>query len=209
MLIHIIADSSTRLAGVRSVLERRYDVTTELLDGLQVQRCQVDAVVVKADLRAFKNICSLRNILDTLSHVDRRIFLIDDAAHLSASQAYALGASSVLQGTLNQTKLLKELAACLPMEQPSVDAQSAQAVAGAGEIALATMFTAVASGGSIDVAAARQAGSKIADAIEEHGLSKWLSTVRKHHEGTYQHCLLVTGLAVDFGLSSRFPEKGH
>ena len=45
------------------------------------------------------------------------------------------------------------------------------------------------------------------DAIEEHGLSKWLATVRKHHEGTYQHCLLVTGLAVDFGLSLGFPKK--
>jgi putative nucleotidyltransferase with HDIG domain len=167
----------------------------------------VDAVVVKADLRAFKNICSLRKILDILSHVDKRIFLIDDAAHHSASQAYALGASSVLQGTLNQAKLLKELAACLPIEQPSVDAQSAQAAASAGEIALASMFTAVASGGPIDVAAARQAGSKVSDAIEEHGLSKWLSTVRKHHEGTYQHCLLVTGLAVDFGLSLGFPKK--
>jgi putative nucleotidyltransferase with HDIG domain len=25
--------------------------------------------------------------------------------------------------------------------------------------------------------------------------------VRRHHEGTYQHCLLVTGVTVDFGLS--------
>jgi putative nucleotidyltransferase with HDIG domain len=33
------------------------------------------------------------------------------------------------------------------------------------------------------------------------GLSSWLKTVRRHHEGTYQHCLLVTGIAVDFGLS--------
>jgi putative nucleotidyltransferase with HDIG domain len=27
-----------------------------------------------------------------------------------------------------------------------------------------------------------------------------LKTVRHHHEGTYQHCLLVTGVAVEFGL---------
>ncbi|MEO6841409.1 MAG: HD domain-containing phosphohydrolase, partial [Bradyrhizobium sp.] len=30
-------------------------------------------------------------------------------------------------------------------------------------------------------------------------------TVRRHHEGTYQHCLLVTGVAVDFGLSLGLP----
>ena len=28
------------------------------------------------------------------------------------------------------------------------------------------------------------------------GLADWLTTVRRHHEGTYQHCLLVTGVAV-------------
>ncbi|MFX9973348.1 HD domain-containing phosphohydrolase, partial [Acinetobacter baumannii] len=37
--------------------------------------------------------------------------------------------------------------------------------------------------------------------VAERGLSDWLSTVRRHHEGTYQHCLLVTGVAVGFGLS--------
>jgi HD-GYP domain-containing protein (c-di-GMP phosphodiesterase class II) len=207
MLVHIIADSSAKLAGVRSMLEKRYDITSELLHGACVQRCRVDALVVKADLRAFQNICSLRKTLDSLSHVDKRIFLIDETTHLSASQAYALGASSVLQGPLNQVKLLKELANCMPAAPSPLDAQSAQAAASGGEIALASMFTAVASGSQIDVAGARNAGGKIANAIEEHGLSKWLATVRRHHEGTYQHCLLVTGLAVDFGLSLGFPKR--
>ena len=63
------------------------------------------------------------------------------------------------------------------------------------------MFSAVISGSPIDVKGAKRAGSGIADSIAEHGLSEWLTTVRRHHEGTYQHCLLVTGIAVDFGLS--------
>jgi len=48
---------------------------------------------------------------------------------------------------------------------------------------------------------AKPAVSKVADAIAEEGLSRSLDAVRRHHEGTYQHCLLVTGTAVDFGLS--------
>ena len=52
-----------------------------------------------------------------------------------------------------------------------------------------------------NVAGAKQAASGIADAVAEQGMSRWLDTVRRHHEGTYQHCLLVTGTAVDFGLS--------
>ena len=73
--------------------------------------------------------------------------------------------------------------------------------AAAGATAIASMFSAVMSGKPIDVGSAKDAGSKIADSIAEDGLSNWLETVRRHHEGTYQHCLLVTGVAVDFGLS--------
>src|SRR5581483_1951682 len=207
MLVHIVADNSIKLAGVRAVLEKRYDVTTELLNGMDVQRSKPQALVVKADLRALQNIGALKRILDNLPQVDKRIFLIDDAAHLSASQAYALGASTVLQGSLNQAKLLKELAACMPAEPAAADAGSSQAAANAGEVAFASMFATVASGATIDVAGAQKAGGIISNAIEEHGLSKWLATVRKHHEGTYQHCLLVTGLAIDFGLSLGFPRK--
>ncbi len=207
MLVHIVSDNSTKLAGVRSLLEKRYDLTSELLNGVSVQRSEVHALVVKADLRVLQNISALRKILDSLPNVDKRIFLLDDAAHLSASQAYALGASCVLQGQLNQAKLLKELANCMPAEPSAVNARSTQAAASSGEVALASMFAAVASGTPIDVAAAHKAGETIAGTIEEHGLSKWLATVRKHHEGTYQHCLLVTGVAIDFGLSLGFPKK--
>ena len=207
MLVHIVSDNSTKLAGVRSLLEKRYDITSELLNGVGVQRSAVHAVVVKADLRALQNISSLRRIFDGLPKVDKRIFLIDEAAHLSASQAYALGASCVLQGSLNQARLLMELSACMQTEQSATDEQTSHAAANAGEVALASMFSAVASGAEIDVAGANRAGSRISDAIEEHGLSNWLTTVRKHHEGTYQHCLLVTGLAVDFGLSLDVPKK--
>ena len=52
MLVHIVSDSSTKLAGVRSLLEKRYDITSELLNGVTVQRSAMHAVVVKADLRA-------------------------------------------------------------------------------------------------------------------------------------------------------------
>jgi putative nucleotidyltransferase with HDIG domain len=207
MLVHIVADNSAKLADVRTVLRKKYDVTSELLNGVGVQRAKPQALVIKADLRALQNIGSIRRILDSLPNVDKRIFLIDEAAHLSASQAYALGASCVLQGSLNQAKLLKELSDCLPAETSSIDPRSTQGAASAGEIAFASMFAAAANGAPIDIAGACKAGGVVSDAVEEHGLSKWLATVRKHHEGTYQHCLLVTGLAVDFGLSLGFAKK--
>jgi len=209
MLIHLVADSLAKLACVRALVEHKYAVTSELLGGISCQRTEIDALVIKVDLRSIQNICLLKNLLDGLGGVQKRIFLVDEAAHLSVSQAYALGASTVILGPLSQAKLLKELAFLLPDDggPPSKDAWSAEAAAGAGELALASMFSALASGMPMDVVSAGNAGGRIAAAIEEHGLTKWLATVRRHHEGTYQHCLLVTGVAIDFGLSLGVPKK--
>ena len=35
-------------------------------------------------------------------------------------------------------------------------------------------------------------------------MSAWLDDVRRYHQGTFQHCLLVTGVAVGFALESGF-----
>jgi putative nucleotidyltransferase with HDIG domain len=206
MLIHVIGDSSAKLAGVRAVLERKHAVSSELLGGVSVQRSNIQALVVKVDLQAIDKICSLKKIIAGLKHVQKRIFLVENAAHLAISQSYALGATSVLSGPLNQARLLKEVDDQTADVSAGPDSGSAAAAAESGEVALASMFTAVASGMPIDVAGARSAGARIAAAVEEHGLSAWLTAVRRHHEGTYQHCLLVTGVAVDFGLSLGFPK---
>lgn len=85
MPIHVVADSSAKLAGVRAVLERKFTVTSELLGGISVQRSDVSALVVKADLRTVENICALKKLFGSLAHVRKRIFLVDDTAHLSVS----------------------------------------------------------------------------------------------------------------------------
>jgi putative nucleotidyltransferase with HDIG domain len=207
MAIHAVADNSARLAAIRAILEPNFVVTSELLGGATVQRGEIQALVIKADLRAIENICALKKLLDSHSKVHKRIFLVDDAAHLYVSQAYALGASRVLPGPVDRAKLLAELtdptAGGVPSE--ALEARSATAAAAMGEAALASMFTAVATGMPINAQDAKSTGRIIAEAIAEHGLSDWLTAVRRHHEGTYQHCLLVTGVAVDFGLSLGVP----
>jgi putative nucleotidyltransferase with HDIG domain len=207
MPVHVAADTTAKLACIRAMLERKYAVTSELIGGVSVQRSEVQALVVKADLRILENICMLKKLFQSLSHVKKRIFLVDETAHLTVSQAYALGATCVLLGPLNQAKLLAELVDLVPEENlSSADAHGSEATAVSGEIALASMFSAVASGMPIDVRGTKGAAGKIADCIEENGLSDWLTAVRRHHEGTYQHCLLVTGVAIDFGLSLGVPK---
>jgi putative nucleotidyltransferase with HDIG domain len=63
------------------------------------------------------------------------------------------------------------------------------------------MFASVLSRTPIDFKDIKGTGRQIADSVAEGGLSNWLATVRRHHEGTYQHCLLVTGVTIDFGIS--------
>jgi putative nucleotidyltransferase with HDIG domain len=206
MAVHVIADTSARLAGVRGVLERKHVVTSELLRGIGIQRSNVDALVIKADLRTIENICALKKVLTAMKRVEKRIFLVEDSAHLSIAQAYALGATAVLPGVLNPTRLLKEIGDDAAPGQSATYEDGSAAAASSAEVAFASMFTAVTAGSSIDVAGAKNAGARIAHAVEQHGISNWLKTVRQHHEGTYQHCLLVTGVAVDFGLSLAFPK---
>jgi putative nucleotidyltransferase with HDIG domain len=202
MPVHVVADTRTKLSAARSLLEPTYPVTSELLGVAGTRASNIDAVVVAVDLRIVENITALRAIVKKLLHIPKRIFLIDQRTRLVIVQAYALGATDTLVNPVDQKQLLARLG---DNEAPSIvpdESQSqGQEAASAGAASIAAMFSAVMSGSAIDVAEARNAGNKIVASVAENGLSEWLTTVRRHHEGTYQHCLLVTGLAADFGLS--------
>jgi putative nucleotidyltransferase with HDIG domain len=202
MFVHVLADSSDKLASVCSVLEKNFTLAGERLDADAKLPHIPHAVVVRADLRAVANIVALKKRAPYLAKVNKRVFLVEQSSHVSVSQAYALGATLVLAGTISRQRLVAALAD--PAEPkdapPAADKPQGNAVEAAAT-AIASMFTAVALQEPVDIAGAKGAGRKIADRISEHGLSDWLKTVRQHHEGTYQHCLLVTGVAIDFGLS--------
>ncbi len=202
MPVHVVADTSARLSGICAVLERKYEVTSELLSSAKVRRGACQALVVKADLRVVENIEALRTTIGSLAHVRKRIFLLDQTVNLGIAQAYALGATLVLTGQVTPTQLLSALADRTdPVAEAPAAAKDENEASSAGAMAMASMFAAVSNGTAIDVQGAKDAGRKIAERVAEKGISDWLTAVRRHHEGTYQHCLLVTGVAVDFGLS--------
>jgi putative nucleotidyltransferase with HDIG domain len=70
--------------------------------------------------------------------------------------------------------------------------------------AFASMFSAIRGGKRINLSDAENARSHIVNSIAQNGLSAWLDDVRRYHEGTFQHCLLVTGVAVGFALDIGF-----
>ncbi|KJC51942.1 HD domain-containing phosphohydrolase [Bradyrhizobium sp. LTSP857] len=200
--VHVLADSSDKLAGVCSILEQQFTVAGERLDA-EAKLSQVPfAIVIRAELRDTGTIAAIKKRAAKLAKATKRIFLVEHSSHTTISQAYALGATFVLPGTINKIKLLAALAD--PAEPSSASSGNTPQRDNAVETAataIASMFTAVTLGAPLDVDGTKEAGRQIADRITEHGLSEWLTTVRRHHEGTYQHCLLVTGVAIDFGLS--------
>jgi hypothetical protein len=182
------------------MLEQTCAVSSELLSGASIRNNEIDSIVVSADLRLVENISALKAISAKMARAPKRIFLVEQRTRLATLQAYALGATHVLVQPVSQLQLLKQLTdADAPPIAPSEPSSGAQEAPTAGAASIASMFSAVICGAPIDVAAARYAGRRIADSIAEDGLANWLTTVRRHHEGTYQHCLLVTGVAVDFG----------
>ena len=161
-----------------------------------------DAAIVSVCLRDADNIVALKELAAKFKGAKRKIFILDQKARLFAAQAYALGATHVLFNPVTARALLTLLVDPNSTEfTDDAAAQGARGAASAGAASLALMFNAVLHGKPIDVADAKSAACRISDCVAEEGLSEWLEVVRRHHEGTYQHCLLVTGTAVAFGLN--------
>ena len=202
MSIYVVADTQDRLSSLRAILEPKHPVAGDLLGAASIRGNDVAAVVVSADLRDVDNIAALKAMSSTFSRIPKRIFVLNERTRLAVVQAYALGATHALLNPVKPAQLLAKLArGAMPSIVPSEPPSSAREAASVGAASFVSMFSAVTCGWAVNVAEARDAGNVIAETIAEHGLSDWLATVRRHHEGTYQHCLLVTGIAVDFGLS--------
>lgn len=48
--------------------------------------------------------------------------------------------------------------------------------------------------------------SKLIGSLAEVGVASWVDALRSHHDNTYRHCLVVTGVAVSFGQTLGFRE---
>jgi HD-GYP domain-containing protein (c-di-GMP phosphodiesterase class II) len=136
----------------------------------------------------------------------QRIFVVDRGARREAVQAYSIGATDLLERPFDRKLLLaKLLSDTLPLagDMAAYPIGASEGVA-AGAAALQGIFGAIASGDLIELKAVYTASEALVANIEADGLAHWIDVVRKHHSQTYQHCLLVTGVAVAFGLHLGF-----
>ncbi|MDQ8732464.1 HD domain-containing phosphohydrolase [Bradyrhizobium sp. LHD-71] len=203
MLIHVIADEPAKISKIREMLEPRHTVSASLIDDAP-KGVTAASLLVDADLRNVETIASIRLALPKVRGVGQRLFIVDRRARAAVVQAYSLGASSVIPTPLDARSLQQKLAMLYPTIANDTEDAGPPTVVSNAAAALASMFDAVLNGRQLDFAEAQIATSEVIDAVASNGLTTWLDNVRRYHEGTFQHCLLVTGVAVDFALSLGF-----
>lgn len=202
MFVHIVAERQHQISELQAQLGPQYRTTSALLDRESGMPGGCDAVIIAADLRRANNVTLLRGMSEAFKSAHRRIFVVDQKARLCAAQAYALNATHVLFNPVYQRNLIVALTGTAGPKEAHRDADhEARQAADEGAAFLASVFAVVTSGQQINAGDGSQAAGRISNTIAEIGFSDWLETVRRHHEGTYQHCLLVTGTAAAFGLN--------
>jgi putative nucleotidyltransferase with HDIG domain len=153
------------------------------------------------DLNDTTHLLKLKDKLKSRPKDAKVIFVTEKASHLQDTRALAIGATDVIHRPFDGTALLTKLCGevrSLADEKPEFADGSGAGVMAAADT-LRGIFSAACSGASPDSTAIQSASDAVVGQVETRGLSAWIDTVRAHHSQTYQHCLLVTGLAVAFG----------
>lgn len=202
MLVHFVTDEAGKIPAIRAMLEPHYQVVPKLLGIDDPQITSRGVLMVDADLRMRVRVEQIRVIVQKVSWISERLFVVRNQIRSMVEQAYALGATAVLSRP-------KEIIAKLARIQVAEKAALTDFSIGTQEIedgaaAFSSMFAAAQRSKPIKLSDAERATSQVIDNIAKNGFSVWLNDVRQHHEGTYQHCLLVMGVSVSFALHIGF-----
>ena len=162
------------------------------------QRDLIDdpSVVFDVDLRKVEQVRHLKGVL-TEHGAGCRMFLVDPDIRVMSVHANVLGADVVLPSPGNPAQInaaiRSHFGATGPANKAVLDSISR------GADALDLTFQALSEGQDLQTQSVLDAGGRIADAISGVGVDEWLATVKGYHMGTFQHCMLVTGVAAGFG----------
>jgi putative nucleotidyltransferase with HDIG domain len=196
----ILSDTPRKREAIYWQLAGRLQLTFVDLDGLHDANPQAD-LLLDINFTDGQRLLRLKEWLSGRSKTAKVIVVTDKASHREIMQAQALGATEIVHRPFAAKAFLEriagageendgETAAELTLRSPNV----AHALDGLHDIFSSAQF-----GAPLNPVAINAAGEGIVSCIEERGVRSWIDTVRRHHSQTYQHCLLVTGMAVAFG----------
>lgn len=200
----VIADARADTDVLRKQLKGIFDIEIETVEEA-TRSAPAAATILDINLRDEPSLLKLKSWLGRKAANAKAIFLVDKGSHLQQARAYALGATDVLYRPLDGRELLTKLwgdVTSLSIDPTNAAIRKSPAVSSAIDT-LQNIFSSACSGEPLDTPSINTAGDGVVSHVETHGLTAWIDTVRTHHSATYQHCLLVTGLAVAFGQQIR------
>jgi putative nucleotidyltransferase with HDIG domain len=198
--LSIISDSTDTAAAISRQVAGILTTRSFLRVGLPKDK-PAKYTVVDINLRDGSHLGDLRLWLENRPRDGKVIFAVNRSRRREAVQAYAIGATDVIDRPVDGRVLLTRLFGDIgplfdDVFSPTPDAADGLAKGGG---ALRDIFLAASLGAPVDPQSIDAAGAAVVSHIESEGLARWIETVRHHHSQTYQHCLLVTGVAVTFG----------
>jgi putative nucleotidyltransferase with HDIG domain len=201
--LSVISDDAGVAEAIGRPLATIFETRCHAADGLPTSR-PAKYTVVDVDLRDGSRLSDVRAWLRGRPAGGKVIFAVGRGSHRDSVQAFATGATDVIERPISAKALLVALFGDVGalfddrMAHGGDRSQGDDGVLQGGE-ALRSIFLSAVSGAPIDTRTIDEAGSAVVADIEADGLVRWIDTVRNHHSQTYQHCLLVTGVAVTFG----------
>jgi putative nucleotidyltransferase with HDIG domain len=203
MLVCYLTDEPSKIPAIRALLGPDHHVVPGVL-GEKLPFGSDGVLMIDADLRVMARVAQIKETLGDLKTASEKLFVVQKHLHHMVAQAYALGATSVVRSNREIAPKLAEIEAAAKASGATGGAVRSEIVDCAR--AFASMFSAINHDQSIDLSEAERATARVVVGIERDGLGSWLDDVRRYHEGTFQHCLLVTGIAVGFALEIGFAD---
>jgi putative nucleotidyltransferase with HDIG domain len=198
--ISVISDSVDRAEEISRQLAGVFATQSFARDGLS-GAAPAKYTIVDIDLEDSSRLLDLKLWLELRPRHGKAVFVVGHGVRLQAVQAYAIGATDLVDRPADRKSLLAALLGDIgvlagdPAELPIGNSDGISAGVGA----LQRIFASAVSGVPVDLNMVESAGETVVSHIEAEGLARWIDVVRHHHSLTYQHCLLVTGVAVTFG----------
>lgn len=165
-------------------------------------------IIIDVDMSARRAVEILRRaIAHHRSGAEPCLSLLRDHSVRATLQANAIGVIHVLAADAPLSVVLQSAAQLMQwtqLEAPGASPTQVQAHFIAATAALADMLDAAAAGRILPRSAIDSSVDTVNQAAESADLESWLTVVWNHDDLTYQHCLLVAGLAAAFAHRLQF-----
>ena len=206
--ILLISDRPDRSRELANRLGSLYACRTIGLYEQQATAEPVAAVVTDVGFRHPADIERLHHVLSKPRALAAPIVaILQDDSYLQRVQAAAVGATFLFPANVPVFDIFAVLApvirSTIPYAVPATSLASAQSIEQA-RVQFEMIFSAAARGKLVSRTSVDNMTASVMAAIAEGGIRQWLEVVWTYDEATYQHCLLVTGLAAEFAANLQF-----